>query len=85
MVQASTQQNVQMAKRGAAANTENGEGNGNGSSSSGGKAIAEAASKLRRYIQQLAYAKAQCEKNLARLGWTGSFTNDLVSSFFYFV
>lgn len=83
MVQATTQQNLQLAKRGATTVNENGDG-GNGSSTSssnsGGKAGAEAASKLRRYIQQLAYAKAQCEKNLARLGWTGSFTNDLVST-----
>lgn len=78
MVQATTQQNLQLAKRGAT-NNENGDGGGGSSSSAGGKAGAEAASKLRRYIQQLAYAKAQCEKNLARLGWTGSFTNDLVS------
>lgn len=80
MVQATTQQNLQLAKRGATSNENGGDGSGSSSSSSsGGKAGAEAASKLRRYIQQLAYAKAQCEKNLARLGWTGSFTNDLVS------
>lgn len=32
--------------------------------------------KLRRYVQQLTYAKAQCEKNLARLGWTGAYAHD---------
>lgn len=38
-----------------------------------------AAVRLKRYIQQLTYAKAQCEKNLMKLGWDGHFTNDLVS------
>lgn len=40
-----------------------------------------AAIKLKRYIQQLSFAKAQCEKYLMKLGWTGSFANDLVSCF----
>lgn len=38
-----------------------------------------AAIKLKRYIQQLSFAKSQCEKSLLKLGWKGSFTNDLVS------
>ena len=35
--------------------------------------------KLKRFIQQLTFAKAQCEKGLTKLGWTGSCTNDLVN------
>lgn len=38
-----------------------------------------ASRKLKHYIQQLSFAKAQCEKNLTRLGWEGSCSNDLVS------
>lgn len=38
-----------------------------------------AALKLKRYIQQLSFAKSQCEKNLSRIGWEGNFSNDLVS------
>lgn len=33
--------------------------------------------KLKRYLQQLAYAKSQCEKSLVRLGWEADFNNDL--------
>lgn len=33
--------------------------------------------KLKRYMQQLAYAKAQCEKNLVKMGWAADFNNDL--------
>lgn len=33
--------------------------------------------KLKRYLQQLSYAKAQCEKSLAKLGWEAEFANDL--------
>lgn len=80
IVQATTQQNLQSAKRAATSN-ENGDGAaGSTNGGGGGKADQEAAAKLRRYIQQLAFAKAQCEKNLARLGWTGSFNNDIVSA-----
>lgn len=33
--------------------------------------------KLKRYLQQLAYAKSQCEKSLVKLGWEADFNNDL--------
>ncbi|XP_050083193.1 sorting nexin-25 [Anopheles aquasalis] len=33
--------------------------------------------KLKKYIQQLAYAKSQCEKCLMRLGWEGNVSNDV--------
>uniref|UniRef100_A0A2M4AE09 Putative sorting nexin-25 n=1 Tax=Anopheles triannulatus TaxID=58253 RepID=A0A2M4AE09_9DIPT len=33
--------------------------------------------KLKKYIQQLAYAKSQCEKCLLRLGWEGNVSNDV--------
>lgn len=36
-----------------------------------------AAMKLKRYIQQMSFAKSQCEKNLTKLGWVGNFSNDL--------
>lgn len=32
-----------------------------------------AARKLKMYINQLSYAKAQCEKRLSMLGWDGAF------------
>lgn len=38
-----------------------------------------AALKLKKYIQQLTFAKAQCEINLTKLGYTENFANDLVS------
>ncbi|XP_055371063.1 sorting nexin-25 [Condylostylus longicornis] len=36
-----------------------------------------AALRLKRYVQQLTFAKSQCEKNLSKFGWDGHFTNDL--------
>uniref|UniRef100_A0A182LVF3 Sorting nexin-25 n=1 Tax=Anopheles culicifacies TaxID=139723 RepID=A0A182LVF3_9DIPT len=33
--------------------------------------------RLKRYIQQLSFAKSQCEKCLTRLGWEGSVSNDV--------
>ena len=33
--------------------------------------------KLKKYIQQLSFAKSQCEKCLTKMGWVGSITNDL--------
>lgn len=33
--------------------------------------------KLKRYLQQLAYAKGQCEKSLLKLGWEADFRNEL--------
>lgn len=38
-----------------------------------------AAVRLKRYIQQLTFAKGQCEKNLSKFGWNGNYSNDLVS------
>lgn len=40
-----------------------------------------AAVKLKRYIQQLSFAKSQCEKNLSKIGWEGNFSNELVGIF----
>lgn len=37
-----------------------------------------AATKLKRYVQQLSFAKTQCEKSLNKLGWTGNFPSDSV-------
>lgn len=36
--------------------------------------------KLKRYIQQLAYAKAQCENSLLKLGWKTELSKDLEMS-----
>ncbi|KFB41907.1 AGAP000912-PA-like protein [Anopheles sinensis] len=36
-----------------------------------------AALKLKKYIQQLSFAKSQCEKCLTKLGWEGSVSNDV--------
>ena len=33
--------------------------------------------KLKKYIQQLSFAKSQCEKNLTKWGWVGNCSNDL--------
>lgn len=33
--------------------------------------------KLKKYIQQLSFAKNQCEKCLSRLGWDGNVSNDM--------
>lgn len=38
-----------------------------------------AAVRLKRYVQQLTLAKAQCEKNLAKFGWNGNYSSDTVS------
>lgn len=69
IMQATTMQNLQQAK-GLDPDSEQ---------SSHSKSELTAATKLKRYIQQLSYAKAQCEKNLGRLGWSGNFSNVLVS------
>lgn len=42
-------------------------------SSGVGKSDLVAARKLKMYINQLSYAKAQCEKRLSQLGWDGAF------------
>ncbi len=69
IMQATTQQNIQRSK-GMDPDSEQ---------STFTKSELAAAIKLKRYIQQLSFAKAQCEKNLMQLGWKGSFANDLVS------
>lgn len=68
IMQATTQQNIQRSK-GLDPDSEQ---------STITKSELAAAIKLKRYIQQLSFAKAQCEKNLMKLGWKGSFANDLV-------
>lgn len=37
-----------------------------------------AAVRLKRYVQQLSYAKSQCEKNLSKFGWNGNYSSDMV-------
>lgn len=69
IMQATTMQNLQQAK-GLDPDAEQ---------SSHSKSELTAATKLKRYIQQLSFAKAQCEKNLGKLGWSGNFSNVLVS------
>lgn len=71
IIQASTMQNMQQAK-GLDLDEEQ---------SSFSKSEIAAAAKLKRYIQQLTFAKLQCEKNLTKLGWTGHFSNDSVILF----
>ncbi|XP_030378073.1 sorting nexin-25 [Scaptodrosophila lebanonensis] len=41
------------------------------------KAELTAAVRLKRYVQQLTLAKAQCEKNLAKFGWNGNYSSDI--------
>ncbi|XP_068158890.1 sorting nexin-25 [Drosophila tropicalis] len=36
-----------------------------------------AAIRLKRYVQQLTFAKAQCEKNLSKFGWNGNYSSDI--------
>ncbi|XP_036347274.1 sorting nexin-25-like isoform X2 [Rhagoletis pomonella] len=40
------------------------------------KSEMNAAVRLKRYVQQLTFAKGQCEKNLAKYGWNGNYTSD---------
>lgn len=68
IMQATTMQNLQRAK-GLDPDTEDG--------SNLTKSEVSAAVKLKRYIQQLSFAKTQCEKILGKLGWEGHFSNDL--------
>ncbi|KAJ6637054.1 Sorting nexin-25 [Pseudolycoriella hygida] len=67
IVQATTQQNIQRSKG----------LDPDADQSTFTKSEIAAAVKLKRYIQQLTFAKAQCEKNLLKLGWKGNFANDL--------
>ncbi|XP_069965962.1 sorting nexin-25 isoform X1 [Bactrocera oleae] len=41
------------------------------------KSEMNAAVRLKRYVQQLTFAKAQCEKNLSKYGWNGNYTSDV--------
>ncbi|XP_067639431.1 sorting nexin-25 isoform X2 [Eurosta solidaginis] len=41
------------------------------------KSEMNAAVRLRRYVQQLTFAKTQCEKNLSKYGWNGNYTSDV--------
>ncbi|KAL9873685.1 sorting nexin-25 isoform X2 [Glossina fuscipes] len=41
------------------------------------KSDISAAIRLKRYVQQLSYAKAQCEKNLEKFGWNGNYSSDV--------
>lgn len=76
IMQATAQQNVQTATK-----IVDGDGEmGTGAAATLSKSDLAAANKLKRYIQQLSFAKLQCEKNLARLGWTGNFPNEWVST-----
>ncbi|XP_055616626.1 sorting nexin-25 [Toxorhynchites rutilus septentrionalis] len=52
---------------------------GGGGDSENGPTRAEvtASLKLKKYIQQLSFAKNQCEKCLSRLGWDGNVSNDM--------
>lgn len=69
IMQATTMQNVQRAK-GVDPDAEQ---------STLTKSELSGALKLKRYIQQLTFAKVQAEKSLLRLGWSGSFENNMVS------
>ncbi|XP_058443112.1 sorting nexin-25 [Malaya genurostris] len=53
-------------------------GNSSADSDSGpSRAEITASLKLKKYIQQLSFAKSQCEKNLSKLGWNGNVSNDV--------
>lgn len=62
LMHATTMQNIQRAK-GIDPDQETNEGTG------ASKSDITAATRLKRYIQQLSYAKLQCEKNLVKMGW----------------
>jgi sorting nexin-25 len=68
LMQATTTQNLQRAK---GINLES------TSSASLKRTDINAALKLKKYIQQLSYAKSQCEKTLTKIGWVGNCSNDL--------
>lgn len=53
-------------------------GNNSGDSDNGpSRAEITASLKLKKYIQQLSFAKSQCEKCLSKLGWDGNVSNDV--------
>lgn len=68
LMQATTTQNLQRAK---------GIDIESGSTAGLKRSDINAAFKLKKYIQQLSFAKGQCEKNLTKLGWVGNCSNDL--------
>lgn len=68
LMQATTSQNLQRAK---------GIDIESGSTAGLKRSDVNAALKLKKYIQQLSFAKSECEKNLTRLGWVGNCSNDL--------
>lgn len=70
IIEATTIQNAQKIKSGSGADEEN----------TLSKSEMVTALKIKRYIQQLSFAKSQCEKNLTKLGWEGNFNQDLVCS-----
>uniref|UniRef100_A0A182QU64 Sorting nexin-25 n=1 Tax=Anopheles farauti TaxID=69004 RepID=A0A182QU64_9DIPT len=80
--QATTMQTLQQRVRGgfSLAQCDSADGSSAGSENggdNGGGEPAAAALRLKRYIQQLSFAKSQCEKGLARLGWEGSVSSDV--------
>ncbi|XP_049300058.1 sorting nexin-25-like [Anopheles funestus] len=79
--QATTMQAMQRARGGFTIPPCDSTGSSGASSTSenGGHSDGEPAATLRlkRYIQQLSFAKSQCEKCLTRLGWEGSVSNDV--------
>lgn len=68
LMQATTTQNLQRAK---------GIDIESGSTAGIKRSDINAALKLKKYIQQLSFAKSQSEKSLSKLGWVGSSSNDL--------
>lgn len=52
------------------------EGRNNGAGVSSTHPDRQHLARLRRYVLQLTYAKAQCERHLRRLGWTGAYADD---------
>ncbi|XP_001658823.2 sorting nexin-25 [Aedes aegypti] len=53
-------------------------GNNSGDSESNpSRAEITASLKLKKYIQQLSFAKSQCEKCLSKLGWDGNVSNEI--------
>ncbi|XP_055601426.1 sorting nexin-25 [Uranotaenia lowii] len=81
IMQATTMQNLQRT-RGFDSDCFVGKNSNSGNSSTdsdNGPSRAEitASLKLKKYIQQLSFAKTQCEKNLSKLGWDGNVSNDV--------
>ncbi|XP_035894541.1 sorting nexin-25 [Anopheles stephensi] len=76
--QATTMQTMQRARGGfALPGDTSGSAGGPGPGESHGDGEPAATLRLKRYIQQLSFAKSQCEKCLTRLGWEGSVSNDV--------